>query len=319
MRVRLLALALIALCCAPLEVAASSNYMRCAPHPVPPLRDPRLPTPDVRHRRGVVVPSGRFRFRVLGAHVPATPFPDRRRWIRTDYYGALNVTKSANATEIKSKYRRLALQFHPDKLGHLSDRERRVAEENFKIIAEGKEVLTDPGARKEYDDVIDMLPRFARPRHGARSFFDRQPVHFGVLPIVVGCAVVLAVFVSVNQRANQISDRASIIRSRYYQEKYRAAKKKADKRWSVSEEEWFEAFCEQERVIFPSGWRHTFLGRIVALPWTYRNPPKPTGGTWSMEFDEYHIDSDGEDREDAATTKSSKPRRRKNKAAQLRR
>jgi hypothetical protein len=51
MRVRLLALALIALCCAPLEVAASSNYMRCAPHPVPPMLDPRMPTPDVRRRR----------------------------------------------------------------------------------------------------------------------------------------------------------------------------------------------------------------------------------------------------------------------------
>ena len=30
-----------------------------------------------------------------------------------DYYGALNVTKEANSTEIKSKYRRLALQYHP--------------------------------------------------------------------------------------------------------------------------------------------------------------------------------------------------------------
>ena len=44
---------------------------------------------------------------------------DYVRWVRVDYYGALNVTSRANATEIKSKYRRLALQFHPDKLGHL--------------------------------------------------------------------------------------------------------------------------------------------------------------------------------------------------------
>ena len=231
------------------------------------------------------------------------------------------MTKSANATEIKSKYRRLALQFHPDKLGHLSDRERRVAEENFKVIAEGKEVLTDPGARKEYDDVIDMLPRFARPRHGARSFFDRRPARFGVLPVVVGCAVVLAVFVSVNQRVNQMSDRASIVRSRYYQEKYRAAKKKADKRWSVSEEDWFDAFCEQERVVFQSGWRHTFLGRIAALPWTFRDPPGPTAtdGSGSVEMEEHRVDGDGEDGESAAATTKSKPRRRKNKAAQLRR
>ena len=63
------------------------------------------------------------------------------RWIRVDYYGALNVTSSANATEIRGKYRRLALQYHPDKLSHLPKSTRRKAEENFKIIAEGKEVL----------------------------------------------------------------------------------------------------------------------------------------------------------------------------------
>jgi hypothetical protein len=32
------------------------------------------------------------------------------------------------------------------------------AEENFKIIAEGKEVLTNPETRTEYDDTIAMLP-----------------------------------------------------------------------------------------------------------------------------------------------------------------
>ena len=121
----------------PLEVAASSNYMRCAPFPFRRcwIRDCR------RHRTCFVAVAGAFRaasFPNHRAHAPSRPSPDHRRWVRTDYYGALNVTKSANATEIKSKYRRLALQFHPDKLGHLSDRERRVAEENFKVIAEGE-------------------------------------------------------------------------------------------------------------------------------------------------------------------------------------
>ena len=58
---------------------------------------------------------------------------DYVRWVRVDYYGALNVTSRANATEIKSKYRRLALQFHPDKLGHLGARERKVAEDSCSI------------------------------------------------------------------------------------------------------------------------------------------------------------------------------------------
>jgi DnaJ-class molecular chaperone len=38
--------------------------------------------------------------------------------VRHDYYGALNVTRAANATEIAKKYRRLALHYHPDKLVH---------------------------------------------------------------------------------------------------------------------------------------------------------------------------------------------------------
>ena len=53
--------------------------------------------------------------------------------MRTDYYGALNVSKSANATEIKSKYRRLALQYHPDKLGHLTKSQQKSAEKIFKV------------------------------------------------------------------------------------------------------------------------------------------------------------------------------------------
>jgi DnaJ-class molecular chaperone len=53
--------------------------------------------------------------------------------VRTDYYGALNVSKSANATEIKSKYRRLALQYHPDKLGHLTTSQQKSAEKIFKV------------------------------------------------------------------------------------------------------------------------------------------------------------------------------------------
>lgn len=74
MRVRLLALALIALCCAPLEVAASSNYMRCAPFPFRRcwIRDCR------RHRTcfvAVAEPSGRLRFRTIALTPPPAPPP----------------------------------------------------------------------------------------------------------------------------------------------------------------------------------------------------------------------------------------------------
>ena len=73
------------------------------------------------------------------------------RWIRVDYYGALNVTSSANATEIRGKYRRLALQYHPDKLSHLPKSTRRKAEENFKKLHEAYECLSNETKRQAYD------------------------------------------------------------------------------------------------------------------------------------------------------------------------
>ena len=191
-----------------------------------------------------------------------------------DYYGALNVTSAANASEIKTKYRRLALQYHPDKLLGLPKKEARRAEENFKIIAEGKEVLTNPTTRKEYDDVIAMLPTWARPKHGRQSVFDKEDVKFGVTTVLTGFFTLLAVGLSINQRVNQISDKGSIMRSRYFQQKFKAARK-ANKKMSAAEADYFDQFLREERIVFPQGWRYTFLGSVAALPWTlWRYPAR---------------------------------------------
>jgi len=61
-----------------------------------------------------------------------------------DYYKILELPPSATIKEIKTAYRRLAHQFHPDK--NSNDL---YAEAQFKLIKEAYEVLTDP-ARKEY-------------------------------------------------------------------------------------------------------------------------------------------------------------------------
>lgn len=65
---------------------------------------------------------------------------------KRDYYEVLGVGKTATADEIKKAYRKLAIQFHPDKNpGDAS------AEEKFKEAAEAYEVLSDADKRARYD------------------------------------------------------------------------------------------------------------------------------------------------------------------------
>ena len=42
------------------------------------------------------------------------------------------------------------------------------------MIAEAKEVLLDEERRKEYDNIIASMPRFARPKFGKRSLLARN-------------------------------------------------------------------------------------------------------------------------------------------------
>ena len=65
---------------------------------------------------------------------------------KRDYYEVLGVSKSADATEIKKAYRKLALKYHPDK--NPGDKE---AEGKFKEAAEAYDVLSNEEKRHRYD------------------------------------------------------------------------------------------------------------------------------------------------------------------------
>ncbi len=65
---------------------------------------------------------------------------------RRDYYEVLGVDRSASDDEVKKSYRKLAMQYHPDR--NPGDKQ---AEEKFKEAAEAYEVIRDPDKRKIYD------------------------------------------------------------------------------------------------------------------------------------------------------------------------
>ncbi len=66
--------------------------------------------------------------------------------VKTDYYETLSVTREAPDAEIKTAYRKLAMQFHPDR--NPGDK---TAEERFKECSEAYAVLSDPQKRAAYD------------------------------------------------------------------------------------------------------------------------------------------------------------------------
>lgn len=67
--------------------------------------------------------------------------------VSKDYYEILGVSREVSTKEINDAFRKLALQWHPDK------NKSSLAEEKFKEINEAYKVLGDEARRKLYDDV----------------------------------------------------------------------------------------------------------------------------------------------------------------------
>ncbi len=86
---------------------------------------------------------------------------------KRDYYEVLGVAKTASDDEIKKAYRKLAMQYHPDR-----NPDNKEAEEKFKEAAEAYEVLSDKEKRSKYDRFGHNGLRGGQDFHDFSNFQD---------------------------------------------------------------------------------------------------------------------------------------------------
>jgi curved DNA-binding protein CbpA len=68
----------------------------------------------------------------------------------TDYYDILGLAQSATSIEIRAAYKKLAMEFHPDR-----NPDNPAAEEKFKLVNEAYHILSDPLKKSRYDSRIN--------------------------------------------------------------------------------------------------------------------------------------------------------------------
>jgi DnaJ-class molecular chaperone len=100
-----------------------------------------------------------------------------------DYYEVLGVERDANRGEVKTAFRKLARELHPDVNDHDPQ-----AEASFKEAAEAYEVLSDPERRRSYDTYgheglrangFDPGAGFGSIDDIFQAFFSGQGIRFG--------------------------------------------------------------------------------------------------------------------------------------------
>ena len=91
--------------------------------------------------------------------------------VKRDYYEVLGVQRDCTPEQLKVAYRKLAMQYHPDR-----NNGDKVAEEQFKEVGEAYSVLSDPQKRQRYD-------AFGHVADGAQPDFGNFSFELGLRPL----------------------------------------------------------------------------------------------------------------------------------------
>lgn len=109
-----------------------------------------------------------------------------------DYYQIIGVERTASEAEIKRSFRKLAVQYHPDK------NPSQEAEAIFKEINEAYEILSDPESKVRYDQLLAPIsqptwqPTYTRAQARTKGPSERQilmqsMLRFSQLLFYIGC------------------------------------------------------------------------------------------------------------------------------------
>lgn len=94
-----------------------------------------------------------------------------------DYYKILGITDAEKKLSweefskvVKSKYKKLALAYHPDKQHNKTEEEKKKAEEMFKDVSEAYTILSDKDKKAEYDNPMNDFSSFGGNPFGGHGF-----------------------------------------------------------------------------------------------------------------------------------------------------
>jgi len=81
-----------------------------------------------------------------------------------DYYFLLGLPRSASLKEIKQAYRKLAAQYHPDRVSGQGPEALEHATVKMTELNEAFKVLSNPESKAEYDQQVELIPERTIPR-----------------------------------------------------------------------------------------------------------------------------------------------------------